>query len=106
MSKAEEFACRYAGFDAPPTRRDALEHREDKDVYYACLEGYEQAEKDLGYVDWSAFRRNAAKDILCAVMQHDHLGAEADVYIFKEAAVSVAIIYADELIKQLKAEKK
>ena len=62
--------------------------------------------KDTEYVDWGAFRRNAAKDILCAIMQHDNLGREADGYKFKEAAVSIAIIFADELVKQLKVEKK
>jgi len=48
MSKrAEEFACKYAGYDAPPTRRDELENREKCDIFGACLDAYEQAEKDI-----------------------------------------------------------
>ena len=47
MDKAEAFACKYAGFGTPPTRRDHLENREKCDIYSASLEGYEQAEKDL-----------------------------------------------------------
>ena len=47
MTKAEEYACRYAGFSSPPTRRDCLENREQKDVYYAVLDGYERAEEDF-----------------------------------------------------------
>ena len=49
MSKAEDFACKYAGFEMPPTRRDHLQNRERCDIYSAVLEGYEQAEKDLGW---------------------------------------------------------
>lgn len=46
-------------------------------------------------IDWSAFRRDAAKDILCAMVSH--LG---DDYSYIERAVFLA----DELIKQLKQE--
>lgn len=49
MSRAEDFACKYAGFEMPPTRRDHLQNRERCDIYSAVLEGYEQAEKDLGW---------------------------------------------------------
>ena len=55
-------------------------------------------------VDWDAFRREAAKDILCAIVQHDHLGKEAEGWKFKENAVGIAIIFADELIRQLKEQ--
>lgn len=44
---AEAFACKYAGFETPPTRRDHLENRERCDIYSAILEGYEKAEEDL-----------------------------------------------------------
>ena len=47
LTKAEEYACRYAGFSSPPTRRDCLENREQKDIYYAVLDGYERAKEDL-----------------------------------------------------------
>lgn len=46
--------------------------------------------------DWTSFRREAAKDILCAIVSHT--GGNANI----ERAVELA----DELIKQLKEEKK
>ena len=49
MTRAEQFACKYAGLDHSPTRRDELEEREKCDIYGACLEAYEQAMKDLGW---------------------------------------------------------
>ena len=55
------------------------------------------AEANLHYVDWSAFRREAAKDILCALIIHCSL-ARGD-------AARIAIEYADELIKQIKEEE-
>ena len=45
MNKAEKFACKYAGFETPPTKQDALNRREDNDAYHAYLEGYEQGLK-------------------------------------------------------------
>ena len=61
----------------------------------------EEVEKfEPEFIDWPSFRREAAKDILCAIVQHDHLGKEAEGCKFKEVAVEIAIIFADELIKQ------
>lgn len=48
--------------------------------------------------DWEAFRREAAKDILCAMIHHQNSTDPIE--------VSIAIDIADELIKQLKEEKK
>ena len=53
-------------------------------------------------VDWDAFRREAAKDILCAL-----IGREGLLVVDKrpgEIEVTDAINIADELIKQLKQE--
>ena len=53
-------------------------------------------------VDWDAFRREAAKDILCAL-----IGREGLLVVDKrpgEIEVTDAICIADELIKQLKQE--
>ena len=46
MTRAEEYAGKRFGFDTPPTRKDRLYRREDSDLFDACCEGYEQAEKD------------------------------------------------------------
>lgn len=61
------------------------------------------AEVSLHYVDWSSFRREAAKDILPTIINWRRLNeAGANLLISKEEAVKLAIEYADELIKQLK----
>lgn len=51
-------------------------------------------------VDWSSFRREAAKEILCAIISGDKLHCP----LSYEEASNVAIQYADELIRQLKQE--
>ena len=54
-------------------------------------------------VDWSAFRREAAKDILCALAGNkDYLKVIGRI----EPETMLAIRFADELIKQLKDEPK
>ena len=60
------------------------------------LNPYEQYIEDC--IDWAAFRREAAKDILCAMIHHQNSTDPTE--------VSIAIDIADELIKQLKEEKK
>ena len=63
------------------------------------------AEASLHYVDWSSFRREAAKDILPAIINWRRMnGAGANILISKEEATKLAIEYADELIRQLKQE--
>ena len=54
------------------------------------------------YVDWDAFRREAAKDILCAIIPLDWVAANDT----KEKMCGLSIVIADELIKQLKEGKK
>ena len=48
-------------------------------------------------VDWGTFRREAAKDIFCAMIHHQNSTEPIE--------VSIAIDIADELIKQLKEER-
>ena len=60
------------------------------------LLGYAQAVHDLNK-DWDTFRREAAKDILCALIIHCSLPCRD--------GVRISIEYADELIKQLKEDK-
>lgn len=53
--------------------------------------------------DWDAFRREAAKDILCALVGNkDYLKVIGRI----EPETMLAIRFADELCKQLKEEKK
>ena len=59
---------------------------------------YTDSELDFEFADWGKFRREAAKDILCALIIHCSLPC-------KDGA-RISIEYADELIKQLKEEKK
>lgn len=55
--------------------------------------------------DWEAFRREAAKDIMCALIMTDKTrGSFAQVTCGDNAGT--AIMYADELIRQLKEEQK
>ena len=55
------------------------------------------------FVDWQAFRREAAKDILCALVGNkDYLKVIGRI----EPETTLAIRFADELIKQIKEEKK
>lgn len=53
-------------------------------------------------VDWDAFRREAAKNILCAIIPLDWVAANDT----KEKMCGLSIVIADELIKQLKEGKK
>ena len=61
-------------------------------IYKIYQEGYQDRELD----DWEKFRREAAKDILCALIIHCSLA--------REDGARIAIEYADELIKQIKEE--
>ena len=55
--------------------------------------------------DWSSFRREAAKDVLPAMINWRRTKESgANILISKEDAVKLAIEYADELIRQLKQE--
>ena len=55
--------------------------------------------------DWSSFRREAAKDVLPAMINWRRINkAGTNLLISKEEAVKLAIEYADELIRQLKQE--
>ena len=53
--------------------------------------------------DWSSFRREAAKDILCALLTgNDGYHGDGENELFTKQATGLA----DELIKQLKEESK
>lgn len=56
--------------------------------------------------DWSSFRREAAKDILCAVLAGGIANGAKGFDARKEELVNASIGVADELIKQLREEKK
>lgn len=58
-------------------------------------------EATLDYVDWSSFRREAAKDILVGLCANNNIGYYGN---SNTALASSAIALADELIKQLKQE--
>ena len=63
-------------------------------IYKIYQEGYQDRELD----DWDAFRREAAKDVLPAVIDK-----KSSMCSYEEV-VKEAITFADELIKQLKEE--
>lgn len=54
--------------------------------------------------DWSSFRREAAKDILCAIINNKDTFAVPHDKRVGEVEVSNAIFLAEELIRQLKQE--
>ena len=58
------------------------------------IEHYTDSELDFEFADWEKFRREAAKDILCALCSFPPI-------IYKQNVLA-AIEMADELIKQLK----
>ena len=55
--------------------------------------------------DWQSFRAEAAKDILCQTINFEMISVGGKSRINEERAVKKAIIYADELIKQLKEKE-
>lgn len=61
-------------------------------------QGYNQAIKDLDDCDWKSFRREAAKDILCALIE-----ARKPV-TFQPILIGDAVMYTNALIEQLKQE--
>ena len=83
------------------------EHTEDGrglNLYWDFETEIENPSINKTIVDWSSFRREAAKDILPALIDK-----ASDVYDLESLAKDVwchqAIEWADELIKQLKDEK-
>jgi len=81
-----------------PAGKLVLCKKDDGTCTYSSLLNMEIVDESPS-VDWNAFRREAAKDILCALIIHCSIPREKD-------GVRIAIKYADELIKQLKEEKK
>lgn len=68
-------------------------------IYKIYQDGYNDRDAD----DWSAFRREAAKDILCGMVT---LGFREESVGMAKATAKAAILYADELIRQLKVQEK
>lgn len=79
-----------------PAGKLVLCKKEDGTFTYASLLDMEII--DYHSIDWGAFRRETAKDILCAMIHHQNSTDPIE--------VSIAIDIADELIRQLKEEKK
>lgn len=78
-----ETMCKYRG-------------RVELDCVYEEREKLFAEEPHKNAVDWSTFRREVAKDILCAMVSGGYeKGREA-------SQAHLALDYADELIKQLK----
>lgn len=63
------------------------------------LDGEWEIIDDSEPVDWSAFRREAAKEILTGLCANNNLGYFGD---SNAALARSAIVLADELVKQLK----
>lgn len=80
-----------------PAGKLVLCKKEDGTFTYASLLDMEII--DYNSVDWDAFRREAAKDVLCAIVANNNLGYYGDSNT-RIAASAIAI--TDELIKQLK----
>lgn len=66
-------------------------------IYKIYQEGYQDRELD----DWDAFRREAAKDAMCALIG---MGRDDGYKYSPQEVARYAIVYSDELIKQLKEE--
>lgn len=67
-------------------------------IYKIYQEGYQDRELD----DWDAFRRDAAKDAMCVLIG---MGRDDGYKYSPHEVARYAIVYADELIKQLKEDK-
>lgn len=79
-----------------PAGKLVLCKKEDGRCCYASMRDMEIIEHST--VDWEKFRRETAKDILPAV-----IGKKSSMCSYEEV-VKEAIIFADELIKQLKEQ--
>ena len=78
---------------------DDFEETEAEPIEIApCIFGGNVDLNSSRHPDWDAFRREAAKDILCALVIHCSLSG-------KDCS-KIAIEYADELIKLLKEDQK
>lgn len=74
----------------------------DKKTLYT----YAPEELEFQEIDWDAFRRDAAKDILCAVLAGGIANGAKGFGPQKEELVNASIGVADELIKQLQEDEK
>ena len=60
---------------------------------------------DLDYEYWQSFLREAAKDAMCAILSNSKMVDERS-WDYSISVVKTAVAYADELIEQLREEKK
>lgn len=64
---------------------------------------YKQGLQDGMAYTWASFRREAAKDAMCKMIG---MGRDDGYKYSPEEVARYAIVYADELIKQLREEQK
>ena len=81
-----------------PAGKLVLCKKEDGTYSYSSLCDMEIIDESPS-IDWDTFRREAAKDILCAIVANNNLGYYGD---SNTRIVASAIAITDELIKQLK----
>ena len=82
-----------------PAGKLVLCKKEDGHCCYASMLDMEIIE--YSSVDWGKFRREAAKDAMCAMIG---MGRDDGYKYSPHEVAHYAIVYADELIKQLKEE--
>lgn len=84
-------------------------HTNFKDFYKPEDLDFNVVETRVGTIgkpfDWQSFRAEAAKDIMCAVLPEIKI-IDCDFQQSIENAISDSVDVVDELIKQLKKEKK
>ena len=86
-----------------PAGKLVLCRKEDNTFTYASPLDMEIFEYDT--TDWDAFRREAAKDILCAIVSHDGFNYH-DPDQFTADAIAASVGMAGALIQKLKEEHK
>ena len=94
----KDFTCQHRS-ENTGGRRCYYESGEQKEKLLTMA-----AEASLHYIDWSSFRREAAKEILPTLIEK-----ASEIYelesLAKEVWCEKAVEWADELIKRLKDEK-
>ena len=76
----------------------------EQECLFSSVRGIEHSQVPVGYhFDWQSFRREAAKDMACAIVQSDM--ANGDGVEFAHNVAKAAVMFADELIKVLKEDK-
>ena len=76
--------------------------------YYRAADLVFPETPDWDKTDWSSFRREAAKDIVCAILSAgmEQTNDKNEHFHSFEELARVSVKWADELIKQLKEDEK